>query len=61
MPITLEAASHLSLTMVKVAKLLQSMRQHAPRLHPAVDLAKFLAIVQGPIVAAAVVRNVAAP
>ena len=37
MPITLEAASHLSLTMVKVAKLLQSMRQHAPRLHPAVD------------------------
>jgi DNA-binding MarR family transcriptional regulator len=36
-PITLEAASHLSLTMVKVVKLLQSMRQHAPRLHPAVD------------------------
>ena len=41
MPLTLDAASNLSLTMIRVVKLLQSMRHHAPRLHPAVDISAY--------------------
>jgi DNA-binding MarR family transcriptional regulator len=35
--VSLDAAADLSLTLVRVMKLFQGMRQHAPRLHSAVD------------------------
>jgi DNA-binding MarR family transcriptional regulator len=35
--ITLDAASTLSVTVVRVMKLIQGMRQHAPRYHPGLD------------------------
>jgi DNA-binding MarR family transcriptional regulator len=35
--ITLDAASTLSVTVVRVMKLMQGMRQHAPRYHPGLD------------------------
>lgn len=37
MPITLEAASTLSTTLVRVIKLIKGMRHHAPTPHPGVD------------------------
>lgn len=39
--ITLDTAADLSLTLIRVMKLFQSMRQHAPRLHPAVDVSAY--------------------
>ena len=37
MPISHEAATEMSNSLIRVMKLFGSMRQHAPRLHPAVD------------------------
>jgi DNA-binding MarR family transcriptional regulator len=39
--VSLDAAADLSLTLIRVMKLFQSMRQHAPRLHPAVDASAY--------------------
>ncbi len=41
MAITLETASRLSTDLVRVMKLFQSMRQHAPKLHPGVEAASY--------------------
>ena len=41
MPITLEAASTLSTTLVRVIKLIKGMRHHAPTPHPEVDASAY--------------------
>lgn len=41
MPITREAASTFSVTMVRVIKLIKGMRQHAPTPHPGVDASAY--------------------
>ena len=41
MPITLEAASTLSVTMIRVIKLIKGMRHHAPTPHPGVDVGSY--------------------
>ena len=41
MAISLETASRLSTDLVRVMKLFQSMRQHAPKLHPGVEPASY--------------------
>jgi DNA-binding MarR family transcriptional regulator len=41
MAITLETATRLSTELVRVVKLFQSMRQHAPKLHPGVEAASY--------------------
>ena len=41
MAISLETASRLSTDLVRVMKLFQSMRQHAPKLHPGVEAASY--------------------
>lgn len=41
MAISLEAASRLSTELVRVMKLFQSIRQHAPKLHPGVEAASY--------------------
>jgi len=40
-PITLEAASTLSVTMIRVIKLIKGMRHHAPTPHPGVDVGSY--------------------
>ena len=41
MAITLETASRLSTDLVRVMKLFQSVRQHAPKLHPGLEAASY--------------------
>jgi len=41
MAISLETATRLSTELVRVMKLFQSMRQHAPKLHPGVEAASY--------------------
>lgn len=41
MAISLETATRLSTDLVRVMKLLQAMRQHAPKLHPGVEFASY--------------------
>ncbi|HEX7460843.1 MAG TPA: MarR family transcriptional regulator [Dermatophilaceae bacterium] len=41
MAISLESATRLSTELVRVMKLFQSMRQHAPKLHPGVEAASY--------------------
>lgn len=51
MAISLESATHLSNELVRVMKLFQSMRQHAPKVHPGVEPASYpilFNLVEGP-------------
>ena len=41
MAISLDSATRLSTELVRVMKLFQSMRQHAPKLHPGVEPASY--------------------
>ena len=41
MAISLENATQLSTDLVRVMKLFQSVRQHAPKLHPGVEAASY--------------------
>ncbi|HET8981188.1 MAG TPA: MarR family transcriptional regulator [Pedococcus sp.] len=41
MAVTLDAAADLSLSLIRIMKLFQSMRHHAPRLHPAVEASAY--------------------